>query len=173
MKIAVYPGSFDPLTYGHLDVVERASKLVDELIVAVAKNPMKDPIFTLEERMEMVREAMAHIKNVRVDKLEGLLVEYAKKTGAEAIIRGLRAVSDFEYEFQMALTNRKLNDQVETVFLVTSENYSYLSSTMIREIARLKGDISPFVPDEIVRRVKEKVRNEDRNSPYPGGGIRD
>ena len=173
MKIAVYPGSFDPLTYGHLDVVERASKLVDDLIVAVAKNPMKDPIFTLEERMEMVREAMAHIKNVRVDKLEGLLVEYAKKTGAEAIIRGLRAVSDFEYEFQMALTNRKLNDQVETVFLVTSENYSYLSSTMIREIARLKGDISPFVPDEIVRRVKEKVRNEDRNSPYPGGGIRD
>lgn len=173
MKIAVYPGSFDPLTYGHLDVAERASKITDTLIIGVAENPMKQPIFTVEERMEMMQQATRHLKNVRVDKLEGLLIDYARKVGAQAVVRGLRAVSDFEYEFQMAMINRKLEDRIETLFLVTSENYSYLSSTMIREIAALDGDITPFVPEEIARRVKEKMQNENRNRPRSSGGIRD
>ena len=172
MKTALYPGSFDPFTYGHLDVAERASTLVDKLVVAVAINPVKNPIFTLDERMEMVSQVTRHLKNVQVHKLEGLLIDYAKKVGAQAIVRGLRAVSDFEYEFQMALTNRKLARQIETVFLVTSENYSYFSSTMIREIARLGGNILPFVPEEIAHKIQEKLKNEDRNGPHTGGGIR-
>ena len=160
MDVAVYPGSFDPLTYGHLGVAERASKLTKKLIVAVAVNPLKDPLFSPEERVALVRQATSHLPNVEVDMFGGLLVDYAKDKHACAVIRGLRAVSDFDYEFQMALTNRKLSEDFETVFLVTSENYSYLSSTIIKQIARLGGDIRSFVPDNVARRVKEVLSHE-------------
>jgi len=160
MKVALYPGSFDPLTYGHLGVAERASKLTERLIIGVAINPLKEPIFTIDERLEMVKDATGHLSNVRVDKLDGLLVNYAQKVQAQAIIRGLRAVSDFEYEFQMALTNRKLFKDVETVFLVTSPDYSFLSSTMIKQIAQLGGDITPFVPTDVAEKIKKKFIHE-------------
>lgn len=161
MKSALYPGSFDPLTYGHLDVAERASKLAETLIIGVATNPLKEPIFTIDERLEMVKNATGHLPNVRVEKLDGLLVNFAKKIGAPTIIRGLRAVSDFDYEFQMALTNRNLSQEIDTIFLVTSPEYSFLSSTMIKQIAQLGGDISPFVPGEVASKVKEKFTDEN------------
>jgi pantetheine-phosphate adenylyltransferase len=161
MKLALYPGSFDPLTHGHLDVAERASKLTDTLIIGVAINPLKDPVFTIDERVQMVKHATEHLGNVRVEKLDGLLVNFANKVGAQTIIRGLRAVSDFDYEFQMALTNRNLSKEIDTIFLVTSPEYSFLSSTMIKQIARLGGDITPFVPEEVACKIKEKFADED------------
>ena len=161
MKLALYPGSFDPLTYGHLGVAERASKLTETLIIGVAINPLKEPVFTIDERLQMVKNATGHLKNVRVEKLDGLLVEFARKVGAQTIVRGLRAVSDFDYEFQMALTNRKLSRDIDTIFLVTSPEYSFLSSTMIKQIGRLGGDITPFVPEEVARKIKEKFADED------------
>jgi len=156
MRAAVYPGSFDPITYGHIDVIQRAKKIIGTLFVAVAAKPPKEMAFSAEERLSMVKEAAAGLEGVRVNLFEGLLVEYTLKVGAQGIIRGLRALTDFEYEFQMALTNRKLCDQIETVFLMPSEAYSYLSSSMIKEIARLGGDLSAFVPPFVCEKLREK-----------------
>ncbi len=158
MKIAVYPGSFDPVTFGHLDVIKRARKIVDLLYVAVTENPVKEPIFSVPERVELLKEVTRDIDGVKIDRFDGLLIHYANKINAEAIIRGLRAVSDFEYEFQMALTNRKLSDNIETIFMMPSESYSYLSSTMIKEIAKLGGDLSHFVPQVVIEKIKKKYK---------------
>lgn len=146
MKLAIYPGSFDPVTNGHLDVIERAVKLFDEVIVAVAANSQKQPLFPVDERLRLLAETTGHMPRVRLARMDGLLVEFARKQGAGAIIRGLRAVSDFEFEFQMALMNRKLEGAVETIFLMPKEEYTYLSSRIIKEIARLGGDVHSFVP---------------------------
>ena len=149
MRTVIYPGSFDPLTNGHLDVVQRASKLFDRVIVAVARNESKHPLFTLEERKDMVRVAVGHLGNVEADVFEGLLINYAEAQEAEAIIRGLRAVSDFEFEFQLALMNRNLNERIETIFMMPKDTYTFLSSRIVKEIASLGGDISAFVPAHV------------------------
>jgi pantetheine-phosphate adenylyltransferase len=162
-QIAVYPGSFDPPTNGHLDVIARVGKLAGTLYVAVAINASKDPLFTVEERVELLKQITAGMPHVKVDSFDGLLVDYARKMGASAIFRGLRAVSDFEYEFQMALTNRRLNAEIETLFLMPSQDYSYLSSNMIKEVGRLGGDLSPFVPPEVAARMKQKHAHENRS----------
>ena len=146
MRRAIYPGSFDPVTNGHLDVIERARKLFDEVIVAVAHNDEKQPLFSLKERLSLLRQSAGKIDGVRIAEFKGLLVEFAKAEKAGAVIRGLRAVSDFEFEFQMALMNRKLDALVETIFLMPKEEYPYLSSRLVKEIARLGGDVSDFVP---------------------------
>jgi pantetheine-phosphate adenylyltransferase len=146
MRRAIYPGSFDPVTNGHLDVIERARKLFDEVIVAVAHNDEKQPLFSLKERLSLLQETAGRIENVRIAEFKGLLVEFAKVEEAGAVIRGLRAVSDFEFEFQMALMNRKLNASVEAIFLMPKADYTYLSSRIVKEIARLGGDVSSFVP---------------------------
>jgi len=156
MRRAVYPGSFDPVTNGHLDVIERASRLYDEVLVAIAHNEAKEGLFSFDERVALLNEAVEHHPNVRVTQFEGLLVNYARQIEAQVIIRGLRAVSDFEYEFQMALMNRKLDGNVETMFLMPKEEYSYLSSRLVKEIARLGGDIEVFVPDCIARALRQK-----------------
>src|SRR6059058_4482249 len=156
MRRAIYPGSFDPVTNGHLDVVERARKLFDEVIVAVAQNDEKQPLFSLEERLELLKQTAGKIDNVRVAQFDGLLVEFARTEKASAVIRGLRAVSDFEFEFQMALMNRKLQGAVETIFLMPKEEYTYLSSRIIKEIARLGGDVSGFVPAPVAKALKSK-----------------
>ena len=156
MRRAVYPGSFDPVTNGHLDVIERASRLYDEVLVAIAHNETKAGLFSFAERVALLNEAVEHHPNVRVTQFDGLLVNFARKVEAQVIIRGLRAVSDFEYEFQMALMNRKLDGDVETMFLMPKEEYSYVSSRLVKEIARLGGDIEAFVPDCIVRALREK-----------------
>lgn len=156
MRRAIYPGTFDPFTNGHLDILIRATSLFDEVIVTVAQNSSKDPLFTTEERIEMIREATKTIPNVRVESFEGLLVKFALERNATVIIRGLRMISDFEYEFQMALMNRKLADNIATVFLMPDERYTYLSSSIVREIAQLGGDCSPFVPPNIEKKLKEK-----------------
>jgi len=152
MRRAIYPGSFDPITNGHLDVIQRASHLFDELIVAVALNDQKhkSSLFSLEERFTILEEVCREISNVRIARLEGLLVDFARKHGASAIVRGLRAVSDFEFEFQMALMNRKMEPTIETIFLMPKEDYTYLSSRIVKEIARLGGDVSAFVPACVV-----------------------
>lgn len=149
MRTVIYPGSFDPLTNGHLDVIERAAKLFDRVIVAVAANESKQPMFSLAERRELVRQSVAHLANAEADTFAGLLVDYALERRAQAIIRGLRAVSDFELEFQMALMNRKLDERVETIFMMPKEAYTYLSSRIVKEIARLGGDVSAFVPAHV------------------------
>lgn len=146
MRVALYPGSFDPVTNGHLDVIQRAARLFDRLIVAVAHNDTKTPLFTPAERLGLLRESCEGIPNLEFAHFEGLLVDYVRVTGATAIVRGLRAISDFEFEFQMALMNRKLEPAAETIFLMPREEYSYLSSRMVREVARLGGDIAQFVP---------------------------
>ena len=156
MLRAVYPGSFDPVTNGHLDVIERASRLYDEVIVAIAHNEAKAGLFSFDERVALLKEAVEHHPNVHVTQFDGLLVQYALDVQARVIIRGLRAVSDFEYEFQMALMNRKLVGNVETMFLMPKEEYSYVSSRLVKEIARLGGDIESFVPDCIARALREK-----------------
>ena len=156
MKRAIYPGSFDPVTNGHLDVIERARKLFDEVIVAVAHNDEKEALFSLEERLDLLNESIGKIDNVRVAQFEGLLVEFAAAQKASAVIRGLRAVSDFEFEFQMALMNRKLETNVETIFLMPKEEYTYLSSRIIKEIARLGGDVSSFVPMAVGKALARK-----------------
>jgi pantetheine-phosphate adenylyltransferase len=156
MRRAVYPGSFDPVTNGHLDVIERAARLYDEVIVAIAHNETKTGLFTFEERVRLLEEVVQHHPNVIVSQFQGLLVDYARSVEAQVIIRGLRAVSDFEYEFQMALMNRKLDGDVETMFLMPKEEYTYLSSRLVKEIARLGGGIEAFVPDCIARALREK-----------------
>jgi pantetheine-phosphate adenylyltransferase len=156
--LAVYPGTFDPITYGHIDVVERAAQLFHRVIILVASNTTKAPLFTDDERMAMIREVFASKPSIEVDGFDGLLVDYARRRKASVIIRGLRAVSDFEIEFQMALTNRKMSKELETIFLVPREQYSYLNSTIVREIARLGGDVSGFVPPVVRRRLRAKFR---------------
>ncbi|MBI5476655.1 MAG: pantetheine-phosphate adenylyltransferase [Ignavibacteriales bacterium] len=158
MKIAIYPGTFDPITYGHVDVIERAREIFDKVIVMVARNSSKAPLFSTEERVKMIKDVVKKFKNVEVDSSEGLLVNYAKKKKATAIVRGLRAVSDFEYEFQMALTNRKLAKEITTVFLMPHEKYTYLNSSIVREIARMGGDVSGFVPVSVKQTLRKKFK---------------
>ena len=153
---AIYPGSFDPVTFGHLDIIERSAKIVDELVVGVLNNSAKNSLFSLEERDSMIKEMTAHIPNVRVGCFEGLLVDYMKKINATIIIRGLRAVTDFEYELQIAQANGVQNPEIETVFLTSSLNYSYLSSTIVKEFASYGGDISKFVPEQFIDRIYAK-----------------
>jgi pantetheine-phosphate adenylyltransferase len=156
MRRAIYPGSFDPVTNGHLDIIERARKLFDEVIVAVAHNDEKQPLLSLKERLDLLRETAGKIDNVRIAQFKGLLVEFARAEKAGAVIRGLRAVSDFEFEFQMALMNRKLDAGVETIFLMPKEEYTYLSSRIVKEIARLGGDVSGFVPPAVASTLSKK-----------------
>lgn len=158
MKIGVYPGTFDPITRGHTDIVTRSLRLFDRIIVAVALNPSKKPLFDLAERVEMARLATKDIPHVEVDSFDGLLVEYVKRQGAHAVIRGLRAIADFEYEFQMALVNRKLDNRFESVFLMPSEEYTYLTSSIIKEVAALGGSLSDFVHPEVAKRLTERLR---------------
>ncbi len=159
-QIAIYPGTFDPITNGHVDVVERARAIFPHVIVLVARNSTKTPLFSADERLAMIREVFKGRDGIEVDCLDGLLMEYALKHHAAVIVRGLRAVSDFEYEFQMALTNRKLARSVDTLFLVPDERWTYLNSTIVREIARLGGDVTEFVPASVKRRLNEKVHGE-------------
>ncbi|MFH1867569.1 MAG: pantetheine-phosphate adenylyltransferase [Candidatus Omnitrophota bacterium] len=159
-KIAVYPGSFDPITYGHIDLIKRALKIFNKVIVAVAESSAKECLFTLEERFALVKRATANLKCVEVDSFEGLAVKYVKKKGSIIIMRGLRMISDFEYEFQMALTNRRLSKDVETIFLMPNEAYSYLSSKLIKEAASLGADVSCFVPKFVANAIAKKMRTE-------------
>ena len=158
IRRAIYPGSFDPVTNGHLDVIDRARKLFDEVIVAVAHNDQKHPLFSLEERLGFLKNALGKIKNVEVAPLDGLLVDFAVARKATAVIRGLRAISDFEFEFQMALMNRKLEATVETIFLMPKEEYTYLSSRIVKEIARLGGDVKDFVPARVATELRRKFK---------------
>ncbi|HEU5180880.1 MAG TPA: pantetheine-phosphate adenylyltransferase [Candidatus Polarisedimenticolia bacterium] len=158
MKVlAVYPGSFDPVTHGHLDIIRRGSRLFDRIVVAVLKNPEKKPMFPLAERRRILRQATREIPNVSIDSFDGLLVDYARRRKARVIVRGLRALSDFEYEFQMALMNRRLDATIETVFMMPSEAYSYLSSRLVKEVARLGGSVAGLVPPEVERRLGDKM----------------
>lgn len=158
MKRAIYPGSFDPMTFGHIDIIERSSKIFDEVVIGILNNSAKHPLFSLEERIEMAEGLVKKYDNVRVDSFDGLLVDYAKSIDANIVIRGLRAITDFDYEIQIAQTNKVEYPDLETVFLTTSLNYSYLSSTIVREFASYGGDISRFVPAEIIPRIKEKYQ---------------
>ncbi len=157
---AMYPGSFDPITLGHLDVIRRAANMVDTLYVVVMRNPSKKYFFTTEERMKLVKESTRDIENVVVDMHDGLLVDYAKKMGINVVIRGLRAVTDFEFELQMANANRQLLPKLETVFFMTDEKYSFISSTLVREVATLGGDISQWVPKPVIIAFKDKIRRD-------------
>ena len=156
MSKAIYPGSFDPITFGHIDIIERASKIVDELVVGVLCNSAKNPLFSLDERVSMIEEMTKHLPNVTVEAFDGLLVDYMNKIGATLIVRGLRAVTDFEYELQIAQTNHVQNENIETIFLTTNLNYSYLSSTIVKEFASYGGDISKFVPEQFIERIYAK-----------------
>jgi len=157
LKIGVYPGSFDPVTNGHLDIIERASKIFDKLIVAVLVNPNKTPTFDLDERVGFLRDVTSHLTNVEIDAFTGLLIDFMKEKNAKVIIKGLRAVSDFEYEFQMALLNKKLDPSIETIFMMTNSKYSYLSSSMVKEVARFGGCITDLVPKKIASKVMRKI----------------
>jgi len=156
-KIAIYPGTFDPITNGHIDVAARASKLFDKVIICVALNSMKAPMFTGGERVKLIQDSVKDIENIEVEELDGLLVDYAQRKGAHAIVRGLRAVSDFEYEFQMALTNRKLCSDIDTIFLMPHEKYTYLNSSIVREIAKFGGNVSQFVPSHVEKALMKKI----------------
>ena len=156
-NIAIYPGTFDPVTNGHLDIIERASKLFDKLIVTIAVNSSKVPLFTQEERASILKNVLKKYKNVEVDVFKGLLMNYAKIKKASVVIRGLRAISDFEFEFQMSLTNRKLAPEISTIFLMPNEKYTYLNSSLIRELAAFKADVSDFVPDIVMKELKKKL----------------
>ena len=158
MRTAIYPGSFDPLTNGHLDVIQRAAKLFDRVIVAVAQNDSKQPLFTLAERLALVKAAIQHLPHVEADSFDGLLIEYAARQKAQAVVRGLRAVSDFEFEFQLALMNRKLDENVEAIFMMPKDTYTFLSSRIVKEIARLGGDVSSFVPPHVKTALTKKLK---------------
>ena len=155
-KIAIYPGSFDPITNGHISILNRALKIFDKLVIAILNNTQKAPLFTLEERLSMIREVLKPVENVEVDYFDGLLVDYAVKKGTNVVIRGLRALSDFEYEFQLALMNRKLNRDVQSVFLMTDYKWFYTSSSIIKDAARWGGDISGLVPPLVCRKLRDK-----------------
>lgn len=160
MKTVIYPGTFDPVTNGHIDVIERAIDLFDNVVVTVARNPVKSPMFTVEDRLVMLKESLKQFANVSVDSFEGLVVDHAKEVGAIGIIRGLRAVSDFEYEFQMALMNRKLDENLRTIFLMPHEKYTYLNSTIIRNLASFDSDVSDFVPKIVSKMLDKKIVNK-------------
>lgn len=162
MKRAIYTGSFDPVTYGHLDVIGRSSCMVDELIVAVLKNSAKTPLFSVEERVKMLKEVTKDLPNVEIIPFDGLLVDFAEQIGADVVIRGLRAITDFEYELQMSQTNQRMKPDIETMFLTTSIEYSYLSSTTVREIAAFGGDVSQFVPEAVEIALREKMKEKRR-----------
>ena len=157
VKRIIYPGTFDPVTLGHLDLIRRAVQTFDVLIVAVASNPHKNPLFSLEERLDMLKEVTKDTKNIEIDHFEGLLIDYVRKKKCNVVLRGIRVISDFEYEFQMALSNRKLAHDIETIFMMPSENYSYLSSKIIKEMASLGADLSGFVPPAVEKKLKEKL----------------
>ena len=156
-KIAIYPGTFDPITLGHIDLIERSSQLFSKVIVTIAINPSKKPLFNVDERMEMIQDAITPFKNVSVAKFDGLIVDFAKEVGAKVIIRGLRAITDFEYEFQMALMNRNLADDITTVFLMPHEQFTYLNSTIIKNVANFGGDIEKFVTKFVQKKLIEKL----------------
>lgn len=156
MKTAVYPGSFDPVTNGHIDVIERALKLFDKVVVAVGDNPEKKPLFTTKERIDMLKESTKHLKNIEIDSFSGLLLDFVKSKNSRIIIRGLRAVSDFEFEFQRALLNRVVNEEVETVFIMTKEHYVYLNSSIIKEMAMFGGKVNGLVPKIVEEKLKGK-----------------
>jgi pantetheine-phosphate adenylyltransferase len=156
--IAIYPGSFDPITNGHLDLIRRSSGLFDRLIVSILRNDSKQPLFSLAERMEMLRAAVAEFPNVEVDSFEGLLVRYAEQRGARVVLRGIRAISDYEYELQMTHMNRRLNPEIETVFLMANDAYSFISSRLVKEVFRLGGDITELVPPIVLARMREKAK---------------
>lgn len=158
MKIAIYPGTFDPITNGHLDLVRRGIRIFDEIIIAVAPNPKKQPLFTIEERLRMIKESVLDLYNVKVEAFNGLLVDYVNSKGAVAIIRGLRAVSDFEYELQIALMNRRLNPEVETVFMMPSEEYSFLTSSLVKEVSSFGGSVKGLVPDVVEKALQERFK---------------
>lgn len=162
MKIAVCPGSFDPVTVGHVDIITRASKMFDHVIVAVLCNSSKQPTFTIDERIDLLKTALSDIKNIEISSFDGLLADFAKEKNATAIVKGLRAVSDFEYEFQMSLINKSLNPNLETIFLTTSAENMYLSSSVVKEICCLNGDISKFVPKSIYKTVTKRLSREDK-----------
>ena len=157
MSIAIYPGSFDPVTYGHLDVIRRASLITDRLIVGVLNNPSKNTLFTVEERVELLKQAVSGIENVEIRSFSGLTVDFARLCGANVIVRGLRAVTDFEYELMLSQTNRKLCPDVDTIFLTTSLQYAYLSSSVVKEVAMYNGNISEFVPEFVEKQIKDKM----------------
>ena len=163
MKIAIYPGSFDPITNGHLDIIKRSAKIFDKVVVTVSINSSKHPLFTIDERIALVKKVTENIPNVEVATFTGLLAEFASKMGAQAIIKGLRAISDFEYEFQMALMNKKLTEDVETMFMMTSQEYSYLSSSLVKEVGSLGGDLEGLIPAEIMDEIKFKLKDYRRN----------
>ena len=162
MLRAIYPGSFDPVTNGHIDIIKRAAAISDELIVGVLQNKAKTPLFSVEERVTMLQEVTKNMKNVKIVPFEGLLIDFAQQMEAKVIVRGLRAITDFEYELQMSQTNRKLNSDVETIFLTTSLEYSYLSSTTVKEVASFQGDITQFVPKIVAEKIKEKTNRKGR-----------
>lgn len=157
MRTVIYPGSFDPITNGHLDLIQRATKLFDQVIVAIARNDSKQPLFNQQQRVEMVGKAIRDIPQVEADSFDGLLINYVERRAAQAVLRGLRAVSDFEFEFQLALMNRKLNERIETIFMMPKDTYTFLSSRMVKEIASLGGDVSAFVPAHVKVLLSEKL----------------
>ena len=160
-QTAIYPGTFDPITNGHLDIIKRAARIFDKVIVAVAKNTGKTPLFSMDERQQLIKSSVEHIEGVSVEIFDGLIVDFCHKKGASALIRGLRALSDFEYEFQMALLNRKIGKDVESVFLMPKEKYTYLSSSMIKEIAALGGDVSCFGPEHVKNELINKFKKKE------------
>lgn len=160
-QTAIYPGTFDPITNGHLDIIKRAARIFDKVIVAVAKNTGKTTLFSMDERQQLIKSSVEHIEGVSVEIFDGLIVDFCHKKGASALIRGLRALSDFEYEFQMALLNRKIGKDVESVFLMPKEKYTYLSSSMIKEIAALGGDVSCFVPEHVKNELINKFKKKE------------
>jgi pantetheine-phosphate adenylyltransferase len=161
LSTAIYPGSFDPLTFGHVDIIERSARLFDRVIVAILTNSQKEPLFTVDERIEIMREILKpRFPNVDVDVFRGLLVDYARQKKAQVIVRGIRAVTDYEYEFQMALMNRRLTPDIETVFMMPAENYSYLSSRLVKEIAELGGSVAGLVPESVEKRLKQRFKKE-------------
>ncbi len=162
MKKAIYPGTFDPITFGHIDIIKRAAFIFDEVIIAVVKKPSKNIVFSYKERFNLVKEAVRDIPNVKVEGFDGLVVAFAKKKRINVIVRGLRMISDFEYEFQMALTNRNLSPRIETIFLMPHPNYSYLSSRLVKEIVYLGGNLKDFLPSECIEALKKKLKRKNK-----------